>query len=60
MNNKTHKVLDGERMGEPRESIQKVMAFVKIVRADEILTRLSAGTIRRREEAQISGVWKEN
>lgn len=33
--------------------------FVKIVRADEILTRLSAGMIRRREEAQISGVWKK-
>lgn len=57
MNNKTHKVLE---WGEARESIQKVMAFVEIVGADEILTRLSAGTIGRREEAKISGVWKEN
>lgn len=55
MNNKMHKVLE---WGGARESIQKVMAFVKVVRTAEILTRLSAGTIRRRE-AQISGVWKK-
>lgn len=57
MNNKIHKVLEwGRRKRKHPES----MAFVKIVRADEILPGLSAGTIRRREEAQISGVWKEN
>lgn len=54
-----HKVLEWG-WGGPRESIQKVMAFMKIVGADEILTRLAAGTNRRREEEQISGVWKEN
>lgn len=55
MNNKMHKVLEwrGSKKKHPESN------FVKIVRADEILTRLSAWTIRKREEAQISGVWEK-
>lgn len=57
MNDKMHKVLE---WGEGSKRKHPESDFVKIVRADEILTRLSAGMIRRREEAQISGVWKKN